>query len=39
MADDSIRPFRIAVDDSMLADLRRRLGHTRWPEAELVGDW
>jgi epoxide hydrolase len=34
-----IRPFRIAVDDAVLADLRQRLRQTRWPEAETVGDW
>ena len=32
-------PFRIAVDEAVLADLRARLHHTRWPEAELVDDW
>ncbi len=35
----AIRPFRIAVDDAVLDDLRARLRRTRWPEAELVGDW
>ncbi|HEX2887641.1 epoxide hydrolase family protein [Vineibacter terrae] len=35
----AIRPFRIAVDDGVLDDLRARLRRTRWPEAELVGDW
>ena len=34
-----VRPFRIAVDDGVLADLRARLHHTRWPEAELVDGW
>lgn len=34
-----IKPFRIAVDDAVLDDLRQRLRHTRWPEAELVDDW
>jgi pimeloyl-ACP methyl ester carboxylesterase len=32
--DDDIRPFRIAVPDSGLQDLRNRLAETRWP-AEL----
>ena len=32
-------PFRIAVADDVLHDLRARLRHTRWPEAELVDDW
>jgi epoxide hydrolase len=34
-----IRPFRIAVSDETLVDLRARLRNTRWPEAELVNDW
>ncbi len=34
-----IRPFRIAVADDVLADLRARLRNTRWPDAELVNDW
>ncbi|MGD9749939.1 MAG: epoxide hydrolase family protein [Acidimicrobiia bacterium] len=36
---DQITPFRIAVDDDVLEDLRARLRNTRWPEAELVDDW
>jgi hypothetical protein len=36
---ESIRPFRIAVDEAVLDDLRQRLRRTRWPEAELVDDW
>jgi pimeloyl-ACP methyl ester carboxylesterase len=35
----SINPFRIAVADSDLDDLRSRLARTRWPEAECVDDW
>jgi len=38
MADD-VRPFRIAVPDTALDDLRARLRNTRWPEAEPVDDW
>ena len=34
-----IRPFRIAVTEDQLDDLKRRLTHTRWPEAECVDDW
>ena len=34
-----IASFRIAVTDDELADLRRRLAATRWPEAECVEDW
>jgi hypothetical protein len=37
MAD--VVPFRVAATDEQLDDLRRRLGQTRWPEAETVGDW
>lgn len=36
---DTITPFRIAVPDGVLADLRQRLQRTRWPEAEPVTDW
>lgn len=36
---DQIRPFRIAVPDAVLDDLRDRLRRTRWPEAETVDDW
>ena len=35
----AIRPFRIAVPDEDLDDLRSRLRRTRWPEAECVDDW
>jgi len=35
----AINPFRIAVPDADLNDLRSRLVHTRWPEAECVDDW
>jgi pimeloyl-ACP methyl ester carboxylesterase len=34
----AIRPFRIAVPDEVLADLRRRIAATNWPEKETVGD-
>ena len=33
-----IRPFRVNVPDSDLADLRRRLAGTRWPDKETVAD-
>jgi pimeloyl-ACP methyl ester carboxylesterase len=36
--DTSIRPFRVHVPDSALADLRRRILDTRWPDAEPVSD-
>ena len=32
-------PFRIAVSDDDLDDLRRRLECTRWPEKECADDW
>ena len=33
-----IRPFTVAVPEDQLADLRRRIGATRWPSKELVSD-
>jgi pimeloyl-ACP methyl ester carboxylesterase len=39
MGIDSVNPFRIAVPDAELDDLRRRLRATRWPEREVVDDW
>jgi pimeloyl-ACP methyl ester carboxylesterase len=36
--DTSIRPFRANVPDELVADLRRRLQATRWPDAETVPD-
>jgi epoxide hydrolase len=35
----AITPFRIAVPDDDLDDLRQRLARTRWPEPECVDDW
>lgn len=34
-----VRPFRVAVSDADLDDLRERLARTRWPDRETVGDW
>jgi len=34
-----VAPFRLAVDEAELIELRRRLTATRWPEAETVDDW
>ena len=34
-----IRPYRIDVPNAVLDDLKERLAHTRWPEAETVDDW
>ncbi|MCP2621913.1 epoxide hydrolase 1 [Mycolicibacterium smegmatis] len=39
MTDSLIRPFRIAVPDADLDDLKSRLSRTRWPEPETVDDW
>jgi len=36
--DTSIRPFRANVSDQALADLRRRIAGTRWPDKETVAD-
>src|SRR4051794_31565358 len=36
--DTSIRPFRVHVADKALADLRRRIVGTQWPEKETVSD-
>jgi pimeloyl-ACP methyl ester carboxylesterase len=33
-----IVPFKVAVPDEQLADLRRRVAATRWPSRELVDD-
>ena len=35
----TVEPFRIAVPDDDLVDLRDRLHRTRWPERECVNDW
>ena len=37
--DDQVTPFRIAVPEAELEDLRDRLARTRWPEKETVDDW
>jgi Epoxide hydrolase N terminus len=31
-----IRPFHVEIPDEQLADLRRRIAETRWPDKELV---
>jgi pimeloyl-ACP methyl ester carboxylesterase len=36
--DTSIRPFQFHASDDALADLRRRVAATNWPEQELVAD-
>ncbi len=37
-AAETIRPFKVNVPDEELADLRRRILATRWPEREPVAD-
>jgi pimeloyl-ACP methyl ester carboxylesterase len=34
-----IKPFEIHISDEEIADLKRRLASTRWPDAETVDDW
>ena len=36
--DAPIRPFSFHASDEELADLKRRIAATRWPERELVDD-
>jgi pimeloyl-ACP methyl ester carboxylesterase len=36
--EEAVRPFRAHVPDADLADLRRRLQATRWPDKETVAD-
>src|SRR5215831_881318 len=38
MTDTTIRPFQVHVPDKDLADLRRRVAATQWPEKETVAD-
>ena len=37
-AGDSIRPFRFEASEQQLADLRRRVAATKWPDKEQVPD-
>ncbi len=36
---ETIRPFKIAIAEEVLTDLKQRLANTRWPEKEPVDDW
>ena len=38
VADIAIRPFQVQVPEAALADLRRRVVETRWPDKETVTD-
>jgi len=37
-ADTSIRPFQVHATDAQLADLKRRIAATNWPDRETVSD-
>jgi pimeloyl-ACP methyl ester carboxylesterase len=37
-SDPDIRPFRVSIPEADLADLRRRIKATKWPEKETVSD-
>ena len=34
----AVRPFEVGFSDAEIADLRRRITTTRWPERETVTD-
>jgi pimeloyl-ACP methyl ester carboxylesterase len=36
---DEVRPFTVDISADAVADLRDRLGRTRWPNPEPVDDW
>jgi pimeloyl-ACP methyl ester carboxylesterase len=36
--DTSVRPFRVKIPEADLADLKRRIAATRWPDRETVAD-
>ena len=38
MASDAVHPFRVNFSDAELAELRRRISATRWPDRETVVD-
>jgi pimeloyl-ACP methyl ester carboxylesterase len=38
-APEDLRPFRVAIPDAQIADLKERLARTRWPNRETVADW
>jgi pimeloyl-ACP methyl ester carboxylesterase len=35
---DAIRPFKVHYSDEQVADLKRRIAATRWPDKEIVSD-
>jgi pimeloyl-ACP methyl ester carboxylesterase len=38
-ATEAVSPFTISLPQTAIDDLRNRLGYTRYPERETVGDW
>ena len=34
----ALRPFRVDIPEDAIADLRRRIAATNWPEKETVAD-
>lgn len=36
--DEAVRPFRVHIGEAAIADMRRRLRETRWPDPETVTD-
>ena len=34
-----IDPFTISISDEQINDLKNRIAHTRWPDAETTNDW
>lgn len=36
---NDIRPFKVDIETSTIADLKSRLDNTRWPNPEVVDDW
>jgi pimeloyl-ACP methyl ester carboxylesterase len=39
MASEEVTPYRVAIAEEQIRDLRERLARTRWPESETVPDW
>jgi microsomal epoxide hydrolase len=37
--DTAIHPFRLAIEDAAMADLRGRLAHVRWPDEAPAAPW
>src|SRR6185369_14402213 len=35
---DAVRPFRVRIPEKAIADLRRRIAATQWPDKETVND-